>query len=339
MKDRILAALILAATLAQPIAAAAQAPRIRLGTLAPRGTVYHEVLLEMGEAWRRAEGAGASFTVFPDGAQGSEADMVRRMRLGQLNAVLVSVIGLTEIDSSAGVLQKMPLMFRTWEDVDAVARRVRPILDKRFLDKGFVVLFWTEAGWVRFFSREAALTPGDFKRLKVFAWAGDPEQIALMKSMGYQPVMLETADILPSLQTGLINAVPVTAQWALATQVDVIAPHMLDIHWVPIVGAAVITRGAWDGLSAPGKEALRDAAARAADRLRALRESADVDAVEAMRKRGLNVHALAPELEAQWRGLAESVYPKIRGTMVPEDVFDAARAALAESRSGARGQP
>jgi TRAP-type transport system periplasmic protein len=332
-----LAALILLAALAHPPAASAQAPRIRAGTLAPRGTVYHQVLLDMGDAWRRAEGPGATFTVYPDGSQGSESDMVRRMRLGQLNAVLVSVIGLTEIDASAGVLQKMPLMFRDWEDVDAVGRRVRPMLEKRFLDKGFVVLFWTEAGWVRFFSKEAALSPADFKRLKIFAWAGDPEQIALMKSMGYRPVMLETADILPSLQTGLINAVPVTSAWALATQVDAIAPHMLDIHWVPIVGAAVIARGAWEALSAAGREALRDAAARAADRLRGLRESSDIDAVEAMRKRGLHIHALTPELEAQWRSLAESVYPMIRGAMVPEDVFDAARRALAESREVARG--
>jgi TRAP-type C4-dicarboxylate transport system substrate-binding protein len=328
-------ALALIAALALPAAAFAQPPRIRLGTLAPRGTVYHQVLVEMGEAWRRAEGAGAAFTVFPDGSQGSEADMVRRMRIGQLNAVLVSVIGLTEIDASASVLQKMPLMFRSWEDVDAVGRRVRPLIEKRFLDKGFVVLFWVEAGWVRFFSREAALSPSDFKRLKIFAWGGDPEQIALMKALGYQPVMLETADILPSLQTGLINTVPVTAQWALATQVDAIAPNMLDIHWVPIVGAAVITRAAWEGLSEAGRKALRDSAVQAAERLRALRDSADRDAVEAMRKRGLHVHALTPELEAEWRALAESVYPKIRGAMVPVDVFDAARAALAEERDSA----
>jgi len=196
--------------------APAQTPRIKLATIAPRGSAYHQVLLEMGEAWRRAEAPGATFTIFTDGSQGGEADMVRRMRIGQLNAALMSVIGLTEIDAGAGALQKMPLMFRSWEEVDAVGQRLHPLLEKRFLDKGFVVLFWAEGGWVRLFSKERALRPGDYKRLKMFAWAGDPEQIGLMKALGYQPVMLETADILPGLQTGLINAVPVTALWALA---------------------------------------------------------------------------------------------------------------------------
>jgi TRAP-type C4-dicarboxylate transport system substrate-binding protein len=315
-----------------PVDAMAQTPRIKLATIAPRGSAYHQVLLEMGEAWRRAEAPGANFAIFTDGSQGGEADMVRRMRIGQLNAALISVIGLSEIDAGAGALQKMPLMFRSWNEVDAVGKRLHPLLEKRFLDKGFVVLFWAEGGWVRFFSKERALRPGDFKRLKMFAWAGDPEQIGLMKALGYQPVMLETADILPGLQTGLINAVPVTSMWALASQIDGTAPHMLDIQWVPIVGAAVMTRGAWDALTHSGRDALRREAAKAASRLRDQRAASDLEAVEAMRKRGLRVHSLTPELEAEWRQLAETVYPKIRGAMVPADMFDAVEGALAEYR-------
>lgn len=313
--------------------AAAQAPRIKLGTLAPRGTVYHQALLEMGQAWRAAEGNGAVFTAFTDGAQGGEADIVRRMRIGQLDAALVSVIGLTEIDAGAGALQKMPMMFRSWNEVDAAGERLRPLLEKRFLDKGFVVLFWVEAGWVRFFSKEPALRPADFRRLKIFAWAGDAEQVALMKAMGYQPVVLETADILPGLQTGLVNAVPVTAMWALMSQVDLSAPHMLELRWVPIVGATLVTRKAWDRLSPAGRQALQQGAARAGERLRAHRETSDVEAVEAMKKRGLRVHALTPQLEAEWRELAQAAYPGIRGGMVPADMFDAVASALAEHRA------
>lgn len=314
-------------------AAAQDTARIKLGTIAPRGTIYHRTLAEMCETWRRAEAPGAGCTVFPDGSQGGEADMVRRMRIGQLNAALISVVGLTEIDPAAGALQKMPLMFRSWEEVDTVGLRVRPLLEKRFLDKGFVVLFWAEGGWVRFFSRERALRPAEFRRLKMFAWNGDPEQVALMKALGYQPVVLETTDILPGLQTGLLNAVPVTASWALAGQIDIVAPHMLDIRWVPIVGAAVVTRNTWDTLTPAGREALRRGAEKAGAQLRAHRATMDAEAVEAMRKRGLHVHLLTPELEAEWRQLAEMVYPKLRGTVVPADAFDAVRDALAEYRA------
>lgn len=307
-------------------------PRIKVGTIAPRGSVYHRVLMEIGETWRRAEAPGAAFTVFTDGSQGGEADIVRRMRIGQLNSAFISVIGLSEIDPGAGVLQKMPLMFQSWDDVDAVGRSLHPLIEQRFRDKGFVVLFWAEGGWVRFFTRQRALRPSDFKALKIFAWAGDPEQVSLMKALGYQPVVLETADILPGLQTGLVNAVPVTPLWALASQIDLTATHMLDVRWVPIVGAMVMTQAAWNAQSPAGRDALRHGAAKAGGVLRARRESADAEAVAAMAKRGLKVHAVTPELASEWRQLAEAVYPRIRGTLVPADMFDAAQAALAAHR-------
>ena len=330
------AALALIAALGLSLASAAadaQPPRLKIATLAPRGSIYHRVLMEMGDAWRRAEGPGATFTVFPDGSQGGEADTVRRMRIGQLNGAMVSAVGLREIDNGVAALQLLPLMFRSWDEVDAAGARVRPMLEKRLLDKGYVVLFWGEGGWVRFFSKERAVQPEDYKRLKIFAWAGDPQQVALMKAIGYQPIVLETADILPGLQTGLVNVVPVTATWALASQIDAVAPHMLDIRWVPIVGASVITRKAWEGLSPAGQDALKRAAAKAAETLRAQRSEADREAVAALKARGLQVHTVSREHEAEWRALAETLYPRIRDNMVPAEMFDAVQASVLEYRN------
>src|SRR5256885_8133110 len=105
---------------------AQESAKVRLGTLAPRGTSWHRALLEMGEKWRAGQGAGATFIVYTDGSQGGEADMVRRMRVGQLNAALLSVVGLNDIDDSVTALQKMPLVFRSWQEVDYVREKLRP---------------------------------------------------------------------------------------------------------------------------------------------------------------------------------------------------------------------
>ena len=318
--------------LALPEIAAAEAPHLRFATLVPRGSLYHRVLLEVGEAWRRAEPGAPGFTVFTDGVQGDELDVVRRMRIGQLNGAMISVIGLCAIERGAAALQYMPLTFRSWEEVDAASRRLRPLLEQRIAERGFVVLYWGEAGWVRFFSKTSAVRPADFQQLKLFSWSGSPEQVQLMRTLGYHPVVLETADILPGLQTGLIDAVPVIPSWALAAQVDGIAHHMLDIRWVPIVGAAVMTRQAWDALSPAGQAALRQASLKATETLRAERERADLDAVEAMRKRGLQVHAMPADVQGEWEQLVAKAYPTIRGTMVPADMFDAAQQAVADFR-------
>jgi len=324
----------MAAALALPATGLCAGERLRFATLAPRGSVYHRVLLEVGEAWRRATGADAGFTVYTDGVQGDEADVVRRMRIGQLNGAMVSVVGLSEIEPGVTALQFMPLMFRSWEEVDAASQRLRPLLEKRISERGFVVLYWGEAGWVRFFSRTPCVRPADFQSLKMFSWSGSPAQVDLMRSLGYRPVVLETADILPGLQTGLIEAVPVLASFALAAQIDAVAPHMLDMRWVPIVGAAVITRQAWDGMTPAAQQAVRQASLRAAATMRTERERSDQGAVDAMRARGLHVHTLTPEAQAEWQQLIAGAYPRIRGGMVPADVFDLVQQSLADFRSG-----
>jgi TRAP-type C4-dicarboxylate transport system substrate-binding protein len=300
----------------------AQVVQLRIGTVVPKNSLYHQQLMEMGEAWRAAQGGNAKFVVFTDGSQGGEAELSRRMRIGQLQGALMSVVGLREIEPSIAALQNLPLLFRNWDEVDYVREKMRPGMEKRFLDRGFVVLGWGDAGWVRFFSKEAALRPDDFKRMKFFAWGSEPEQQAIMKSLGYTPVPLETADVLPSLQTGMINVIPSTPYFALASQIYGTATNMLDINWAPIVGAIVVTKTAWDAMSPSGQQALRTAGDKAGTQMRAKARQEVDEAVAAMKKRGLTVNTPNAEQQREWATLAEKLYPRIRGTMVPADTFD-----------------
>jgi TRAP-type C4-dicarboxylate transport system substrate-binding protein len=320
--SKLLTALLLLVIAALSTPANAADVQMRVGTLAPKNSLYHRQLLEVGEAWRAAQGAGSKYVVYADGSQGGEAEMARRMRIGQLQGALLSVVGLREIEPSISALQSLPLLFRSWEELDYVREKMRPAMEKKFLDKGFVVLGWGDAGWVRFFSKDAAVRPDDYKRMKFFAWGSEQEQQSIMKSLGYTPVPLETADILPSIQTGMINVVPSTPYFALASQVYNTAPHMLEINWAPIVGAFVLTSKAWEAMTPEAQVALRTAGDKAGLRMRTQARSEVDEAVAAMKKRGLIVHTPNAAEMKEWNALAEGLYPRIRGSMVPADTFD-----------------
>jgi TRAP-type C4-dicarboxylate transport system substrate-binding protein len=278
--------------------------------------------LEIGEAWRQAQGGNAKYVVFPDGSQGGEAELARRMRIGQLQGALLSIVGLSEIEPSINALQSIPLLFKTWEEVDYVREKMRTSMEKKFLDKGFVVLAWGDAGWVRFFSKDALMRPDDFKKMKFFSFAGESEQQEIMKSLGFTPVPLETTDILPSIQTGMINVVPSTPYFALATQIYGKVPHMLEINWAPVVGALVVTQKAWDDMSPAGRQALRSAGEKAGVLIRNKARQEVEEAVEAMRKRGLVVNKPNSDQLREWQELADKLYPRIRGNLVPAETFD-----------------
>ena len=103
-------------------------------------------------------------------------------------------------------------------------------------EKGFIVLFWGDAGWVRFFSKKPAMYPDDFKQMKLFALANHPKSTELWKHAGFRVVELEVTDILTGLNTGLIDAVPSEPYYALAGQFYGPAPYMLDVKWAPLPG-------------------------------------------------------------------------------------------------------
>ncbi len=307
--------------------------RVKLATLAPRGTSLHLVVQEMGEKWRRASAGQVQLIIYPDGVMGSESEMVSRMRVGQLQAAMLSVTGLSEIDKSVTALQNMPMVFRSLDEVAYVREKLRPMLEKKFSDKGFVVLFWGDVGWTKFFSKDAGFRPADFKKMKLFAWAGDNEQIDLMKKLGFQPVPLETNDILTGLQTGLINALYAPPLVALAGQFYGPAPNMLELNWAPLVGGTVITKKAWESIAPATREELLKAAREAGEQVTTRSRAESNESVGAMKKRGLKVNPVTPQIEAEWRNFMTEVYPQIRGTLVPADQFDEVQRLLRDFRA------
>jgi hypothetical protein len=257
------------------------------------------------------------------------------MRIGQLQGALLSVVGLREIEPSIAALQNLPLLFRSWDEVDHVREKMRPAMEQRFLDKRLrrARPGATPAGCAS--SRRSRRAPDDYKGMKFFAWGSEPEQQAIMKSLGYTPVPLETADILPAIQTGMINVLPSTPYFALASQVYGTARHMLEINWAPIVGALVVTQKAWDAMSPAGQQA----AARG--RRQGRRADARAGAQGGGRGGGRDgqarpqvVHRPNAEQMREWNALAEKLYPRIRGSMVPAETFDEVFTHLKAYRAG-----
>ena len=312
---------------------AAETVNLRVGTILPSGTAEHALLQELGEYWRKESGGTVKLTLYPDGRLGGEAEMVQKLRIKQLSGGIFSAVGLAEIDPSARGLQYMPLMFRSWAEVDYVREHIRPLLEERLRAKGFEVLFWADAGWVHFFSKTAAIRPDDFRRLKMFAWAGDQQQLGIMQGIGFQAVPLETGDILLGLNTGMIATVAVPPLIGLAGQFYRPAPHFLEMNWAPIVGAAVVRSEVWEKVPAELRARLRAEAERIGEKIRATGRRENEEAVRAMQTHGLQVHTLTPEAETEWRQFAAQLRPMIRGAVVPVEIFDAVEKHLREFRA------
>ena len=112
--------------------------------------------------------------------------------------------------------------------------------------------------------------------------------------------------------------------FALLDQSFALAKNMIDVKWAPLVGATVVSKRSWERIPEQLRPRLLQAARAASQQRRSEIRKLGEDAVVEMQKRGLNVIHLDATTLAEWRAEAEAAYPKLRGGLVPADLFDEA---------------
>ncbi|MGB0579937.1 MAG: TRAP transporter substrate-binding protein DctP [Limisphaerales bacterium] len=307
-----------------------EAQTIRLATLAPSRTSMHKSLLKMGSEWKKA---GVRLQIFTDGKMGGESQMIRRMRVNQIQASLLSVQGLTVIDESAKSVQLVPMMFRDLKEFDYALEKVRPIMEAKMEKKGYKVLFWSDIGYLRMFTTKKAMRIDDMRKLRMYVWSGDTQTQGLMKIMRCRGVPLEQTEVLTGLQTGMFDMITMPPVMALSGQIYRNANNMLNLNWNPLVGALVVNKKTWDRIPRAKREKLVAAAKVAGDEIRAAGRRESEAAVKAMESRGLKVNSPDDADVADWEKFAAEMYPIIRGKIVDAKLFDALKAAVLEYRA------
>jgi len=294
-----------------------------MATLVPQGSSWHLILQQMAEEWKTASGGKVAVRLYPGGVAGDDPDVVRKMRLGTLNAGALTSSGLAEIDKSVYALS-VPLMYDSYDEVYGVLEKLRPSLEAKLQAKGFVVLAWADGGWVRYFSQKPVARPDDLRALKLFTWAGDPQTVELLKAVRFNPVPLPLTELSTALQTGLVQAFGAPPGVALIAQYYTHAKNMTDLDWQMLLGAIVISKDTWDKIPADVQGKLRAAAETAGRRLREEIKASRARDIDAMKKRGLTVVPVDAAARREWHQLTESLYPRVRGTLIPADAFDEA---------------
>ena len=285
---------------------------IKMASLAPEGTVYHGMLIEMGQKWKKATNGEVILRVYPGGIVGDERDMIRKIRLGQFHAAAVSTEGLHEINPDVYVFA-LPLVYDNYDDVEWMRSQMDGRIRKGMNNNGFELLTWADVGWVHHFSTEPVIYPDDLKKLKMFVWAGGYKSAELWKKGGFQPVPLASTDIMPGLQTGLIQSAATVPIFALSQQLFGIANYLLDMKWGLLTGALIIDSRTWNRIKPEYQKEMISISKEIIDSKTDVIRDGGEAAISAMEEYGLNVHRQTPEELKLWKEFVSSWADEIRG--------------------------
>jgi len=308
----VLAFLIAAQARAAPV-------RIKLGTLAPQGSTWHQLLLEMAQKWSQASNGQVELKIYAGGTQGNEGEMIRKISIGQLQAAAITAIGLHEITSEPQA-EDVPFLIDSYEEYDYVHERLRPKLDAALVKKGYVAIHWGEVGFAYFFSTEPYVTPADFSKGKIFTWNGDPAAEAAWRKAGFRPVVLSSTDLIPALTSKMVNVISQPPLYAFTTHIFEKADNMLNLHWGFLTGATVVKKDVWDRISPDMQKKLLEIGEEYGERTRKDVRKQNEDAIDQMKKRGLTI--VEPSNLQEWHRIADLADEVIRGKVVPAGIYD-----------------
>lgn len=320
---RSLPILLLALALSAPVAQA-QNSVVKLATLVPEGSVWDKALRDMGSEWTTATQGRVSLRVYPGGVAGDEPDVVRKMRIGQLQAAAVTTAGLGSIDPAFNLFN-VPMFFTSYPELYATLEKLEPTLRARLEEKGFILLSWGHGGWVYFFTKQPVESVDALRRTKMFVWAGDDRMSNIWKAKGFNPVPLAATDIMTGLQTNMIDSYPTTPLLGLTLQWYRQTPNMVGMGMAPLVGGLIMTKTAWLKLSEADRAKVRAACQRMEHKLEVEVPKQDTTAVAEMQKRGLRVNTVNAANSAQFRVVAEEFATAMEGVRIPPEVLAMAR--------------
>jgi TRAP-type C4-dicarboxylate transport system substrate-binding protein len=230
---------------------------LKFATIAPEGTPWMSLMEEMNDELRQRSHEQVAFRFYPGGVAGDERDVLRKIRINQLHGGAFSGFGLGEIVPEIRVLE-LPLLFRSAAEADHIATALFAPFAEALAQKGYVLLGLNEAGAVHLFSQHAMHTRSDLARAKMWTWQGDPVPLALFKAYGITPIPLTLPDVLPSLQSGLIDTFYGPPLAIVALQWFTKARYVSALPLTYVMGALVLSQQQWQKLSAEQQTLVRE---------------------------------------------------------------------------------
>ncbi|MBD3314479.1 MAG: C4-dicarboxylate ABC transporter substrate-binding protein [Chitinivibrionales bacterium] len=314
------------------LGATGSALTIKLASLAPNGSPWDKGLRAIAARWSEVSDGKVTLKIYPGGIAGGEQDMIRKMRIGQLGAAGLTGVGLSRIYPGVLALH-LPLTVRTDEELTYVLEKAKPTFEAELEKKGFKVLIWTKVGWAHFFAREPVIEPGDLKKQKLFIYEGDPDGEQAWKDAGFHVVPLSPTDLSSGIQTGMVDAFTTTPLSAASYQWFKLVDHMCGMKWAPLIGAIVISTRTWNRIPEDLRPRLERECRKIGTALQDDIDEADRQAVEEMKKSGLEVNPVTEEDVAQWRAEVEEGFQKVVGKSFDRSSYELVRKHLESFRN------
>ena len=249
-----------------------------------------------------------TFKIYPGGVQGDDATVLRKMRIRQLNGGVFAAGSLTRFFPDLQVYN-LPLQFRSYEEVDFVRARMDSYISDGLQKAGIKTFAFTETGFAYLVANEPVSSLADLRKLKAWIPDNDPIAAELIKSFDVSPIPLNITDVLPALQTGMINAVVGPPSVILALQWHNHLTHLMNLPLVYIYSMLAMDMKVYSKASSTDQDTVVKILDEVFELVGRETRSDNERALQALKKIGITF--VEPTDKAEWQTAADLSVQKL----------------------------
>jgi TRAP-type C4-dicarboxylate transport system substrate-binding protein len=292
---------------------------IKFGTIAPENSSWGDSAKQSAKEVLEKTHGQVKMVWYFGAVMGDEPDMIRKIRLGQLQGAVFTIMGAGKVAPEMRVFS-LPFIFNNYEEADYVLNRMSVSIDKIFAEKGFVNLGLADIGFARLFGKVPARNEAEFGRTKVWSWSpgGEPVADESFKMMGAKDfIQIPITDVLTSLQTGLVNLVYGTCYSTVGLQWHTQVKYMSKLKSSFSPGAILIDKKIFDTLPPEYQQVVRETCQKSVVNLRKLIRDGEEKACVGLRKYGLIEFDTDPDFQKKIKSESGILYDKFADIYYP----------------------
>ena len=309
---------------------------IKIGTVVPEMGAMSEMLQAFKKEIAERTGGRLKIIIYFGGVMGDEMDIVRKMRIGQLQGGGMTLLGLGQMCPSSKVLE-LPFLFNNFDEIDYVVHnKMRSAFAKEFEKKGAYLVGWYDTGFGYFFFQEPVNSFEDIQKMKMVSFTGDPLFAESERAIGFENLIpLHISETLTGLRTGLINGTFSPFFALVGLQWNSHVSYVLDHPISYSVAGLVINRKDVDKMPPDIREVLFDAMAKQEAPLIKDVRRMEKETYENLLKRGIEKipPKVADQIVAEMKKRAEPLYEKFIDEYYPSWLLSGIRSALSQYRT------
>jgi TRAP-type C4-dicarboxylate transport system substrate-binding protein len=215
-------------------------------------------------------------------------DTLRKLKISQIQGAALTSGGLSKIFKEINVLQ-VPFLFQKYEEVDTILKKMDSYFRKGFEDNGYILLGWSEAGFIYLMSTVPISSVADLRKAKVWVWEESPMSKAIFDEAGVKAIPLTIPDVLVGLQTGLVDVVYAPPTGAISLQWFTKVKYMTDVPLAYLGGGIVVRKDTFKQIPQSYQNLIGESFQCHLDQLKVVTRNENREAIKVMAKQGMKI--------------------------------------------------